>query len=198
MGQSLPLARPTGVTLMRTFLEGGRASDLCPGTVVVLGAAALWMAVLTVVDIRERRLPNVLTLPGAAVVLVVAVCWGRGGPAGLGAVALAGIYLVLHVVSPRSLGAGDVKLAVGLGALTGAVGLEAWVLAAVAAPLLTAVVGLGMGLVARVAALASRYGAAGKASAATKPAGGRLWDRAVPHGPAMCAASAVAALLVAF
>ena len=43
------------------------------GAVQVCGVAAvaLWLAALTVCDIRQHRLPNVLTLPGAVVVLAV-------------------------------------------------------------------------------------------------------------------------------
>ena len=37
------------------------------------------------------------------------------------------------------MGAGDVKLAIGIGALTGTFGVDVWALAALGAPLLTAV-----------------------------------------------------------
>jgi len=139
----------------------------------VAGACVLaWLTALSVFDIRERRLPNWLTLPGAVVVLAVAAAAGRGVPAVLGAVGLAGLYLVVHLVAPAAMGAGDVKLAVGVGALTGAFGYDIWVLAAVGAPLLTAIWAL--------VALSRR-------STST-----------VPHGPSMCiatlAASAVAML----
>jgi len=139
----------------------------------VAGACVLaWLTALSVFDIRERRLPNWLTLPGAVVVLAVAAAAGRGVPAVLGAVGLAGLYLVVHLVAPAAMGAGDVKLAVGVGALTGAFGYDVWVLAAVGAPLLTAIWAL--------VALSRR-------STST-----------VPHGPSMCiatlAASAVAML----
>ena len=98
-----------------------------------------WLAVLSVYDIRERRLPNWLTIPGAAVVLAMATVAGRGVPALLGAIGLACLYLVVHLIAPAAMGAGDVKLAVGLGGLTGAFGFDVWALAALAAPLLTAV-----------------------------------------------------------
>ncbi|MGH3555384.1 MAG: prepilin peptidase, partial [Mycobacterium sp.] len=39
------------------------------------------MGALTVYDIRQRRLPNWLTLPGFAVILLVAGLAGRGLPA---------------------------------------------------------------------------------------------------------------------
>ena len=91
----------------------------------VAGACVLaWLAVLSVYDIRERRLPNWLTMPGAAVILAVAAAAGRGVPALLGAVALAGLYLVVHLLAPAAMGAGDVKLAAGLGGADGCVRLR--------------------------------------------------------------------------
>jgi leader peptidase (prepilin peptidase)/N-methyltransferase len=136
----------------------------------VAGACVLaWLTALSVFDICERRLPNWLTLPGAVVVLAVAAATGRGVPAVLGAVGLAGLYLVVHLVAPAAMGAGDVKLAVGVGALTGAFGYDVWVLAAVGAPLLTAIWAL--------VALSRR-------SSST-----------VPHGPSMCIATLAASAL---
>ncbi|MDV3124876.1 A24 family peptidase [Mycobacterium sp. 21AC1] len=133
-------------------------------------AALAWLAALTGYDIAQRRLPNWLTVPGAVVILGTAALTGRGGAAMAGAGALAALYLVVHLVSPGAMGAGDVKLAVGVGALTGAFGVDVWVLAALGAPLLTAAVALGA-----------------------------AWRGVptVPHGPSMCAASAAAVALVA-
>ena len=97
----------------------------------VAGACVLaWLAVLSVYDIRERRLPNWLTMPGAAVILAVAAAAGRGVPSLLGAIGLAGLYLAVHLIAPPAMGAGDVKLAVGLGGLTGSFGFDVWALAA--------------------------------------------------------------------
>jgi leader peptidase (prepilin peptidase)/N-methyltransferase len=130
-------------------------------------AAALtiaWLTVLSCYDIRHRRLPNVLTLPGAGVILAGAMCTGRGMPALAGAVALTGLYLLVHGAAPAGMGAGDVKLAIGLGALAGCFGVAVWFLAALGAPLLTALLGMAM----------------------------RGAD-AVPHGPSMCLATAGAA-----
>lgn len=131
--------------------------------------AAVWLFALSSYDVRERRLPNWLTLPGAVLIPAVAAVAGRGGTALAGALALSGVYLVMHLVAPRSLGGGDVKLAIGLGAMTGAFGIDVWLLAALAAPLLTA----GLALWAAMRGI-----------------------RTVPHGPSMCAASAVAVALV--
>ena len=136
---------------------------------MVIGA---WMLALSVYDLRERRLPNWLTLPGAAAILVAGAMTGKGIAALAGAAALFGLYLLIHLLSPRAMGGGDVKLALGLGALTGMCGADVWVLAAIGAPLLTAV----------CAAVVL------------------LWrhDRTVPHGPSMCLASAAAVALGTF
>ena len=139
----------------------------------VAGACVLaWLAVLSVYDIRERRLPNWLTMPGAAVILAVAAAAGRGVPSLLGAIGLAGLYLAVHLIAPPAMGAGDVKLAAGLGGLTGSFGFDVWALAALAAPLLTAVWACVL-LV-------------------------RRSESTVPHGPSMCLASLLSAALVVF
>jgi leader peptidase (prepilin peptidase)/N-methyltransferase len=136
------------------------------------GVVLLWTAALTVFDVRHRRLPNALTAPGAVGILVVAVGCGRGLPALAGAFTLAGLYLVVHLVIPAGLGAGDVKLALGLGGLTGALGADVWLLAALGAPVLTAMLALTVAVRDRTAT--------------------------VPHGPSMCVASLAAAALVVF
>src|SRR3954470_19825703 len=140
------------------------------GVGVAIACVSMWLVVLTVYDIRERRLPNWLTVPGALAVLAVAAASGHGVPAVTGAIGLAGGYLVVHLISPASMGAGDVKLAVGVGGLTGAYGLDVWALAAIVAPLLT-VMWAG-------AAVYRRSGSA------------------VPHGPSMCVATLAAVALV--
>ncbi len=137
----------------------------------------VWLVVLSGYDIRQRRLPNALTLPGAAVILAVAYVTGRGLPALAGAAALAGVYLLVHVAAPAAMGGGDVKLAIGLGALTGSFGVGVWVLAAIAAPLLTALWGIVAAL-RRLMSPAMRLRRSG-------------WT--VPHGPSMCVASVTAA-----
>ena len=133
---------------------------------VIAALVLAWLAVLSCYDIRQRRLPNALTLPGAGVILLACGVAGRGLPALAGAVALTGVYLLVHVIAPAALGAGDVKLAIGVGGLAGYFGVEVWFLAALAAPLLTALCG----------SVAMLRGV-----------------RTVPHGPSMCVATAGAA-----
>jgi leader peptidase (prepilin peptidase) / N-methyltransferase len=133
------------------------------------GLVVIWLGALSIYDLRQRRLPNALTLPGAVVIIGVAVALGRGMPALLGALALGGLYLVVHLVDAGALGAGDVKLALGLGALTGAFGIDVWVLGALGAVLLTAVAAVVVALLRGAMTL--------------------------PHGPSMCVASAAACAL---
>ncbi|MFB1297325.1 prepilin peptidase [Mycobacterium sp. pW049] len=123
-----------------------------------------WLVALSAFDIRHHRLPNALTLPGAVAVMIAAILHGRGIASLTGAAVLTAAYLVVHLLTPSGMGAGDVKLAVGLGALSGAFGVEAWLLAAFGAPTFTTLAGL-----------ASRR-------------------RVLPHGPSMCIATASAVL----
>ncbi|WP_039798942.1 prepilin peptidase [Nocardia araoensis] len=139
-----------------------------------------WCAVLTVFDLRERRLPNRWTGWGALTVLGYALYTEQLTAALLGALLLAAPYLLVHLAAPAALGAGDVKLAVMLGGAAALGGARPWVWAALGAPALTACVALG--------ALACR--------------GVRGWGAAdpgdrgltVPHGPAMCLATVLALL----
>jgi len=123
---------------------------------------ASWLVMLAISDIRTGRLPNTLTIPGAVLIISGAVLTGRGVAALAGAAALGGGYLLVHLIAPAGMGAGDVKLAVGLGALCGAAGGQVWLLAALGAPLLTVLACLLLG------------------------------RRVLPHGPAMCLATALA------
>jgi leader peptidase (prepilin peptidase)/N-methyltransferase len=134
--------------------------------IAIAAAVLAWLAALSVYDITQRRLPNTLTVPGAVVIVAGAVAAGRGPVALAGAAALTAVYLLVHLTAPTAMGAGDVKLALGLGALTGSFGADVWFLAALGAPLLTAA--------AAVVAVLRRTGPA------------------VPHGPSMCLASVVA------
>ncbi|HEX7303634.1 prepilin peptidase [Lentzea sp.] len=70
--------------------------------------------VLALVDLRHHRLPDALTLPLAAALLLLES--HRLGAAALGAVVFGGAHLAVRRVNPRLMGGGDVKLAFGLGA----------------------------------------------------------------------------------
>jgi leader peptidase (prepilin peptidase)/N-methyltransferase len=139
------------------------------GELAAAGVLA-WLIALSAYDIRERRLPNRLTVPGAAAILATAALCGHGAAAAAGAAALFAVYAAVHLCAPSAMGAGDVKLAIGLGALTGAFGADVWVLAALGSSLLTALV-------------------AGWQLA-------RGGGTRVPHGPSMCLAAGAAVAVV--
>ncbi|MQA15806.1 MAG: prepilin peptidase [Pseudonocardiaceae bacterium] len=137
-----------------------------------------WLGVLlTITDLAQRRLPDVLTVPaypvGAALLTVAASGSDDGGLAlrgVLGAALWAGGYAAVRLVAPAALGGGDVKLAGPLGALTAAVSWSGLLLAVLAATVITAL----------LAAVAALFG-----------------HRDVAHGPAMLGAAWLVVLLSA-
>ncbi len=87
----------------------------------ILAGAVLLAALAGYTDLRSRRIPNWLTVPGFAIGVV-----GEHNPNGWGGlktsllgVPVWGLRLLLPLSCLRVLGAGDLKLAVALGAFTG-------------------------------------------------------------------------------
>ncbi|WP_433684320.1 prepilin peptidase [Nocardia sp. CA-119907] len=139
---------------------------------IAFAVLVAWCAVLTAVDLRQRRLPNALTASGAMIIFGYALFTTQFTAAAVGAVLLAVPYLLVHLITPGALGAGDVKLAVGLGAVAAIGGAQVWVRAAMAAPVLTAAFGLAVLALRRIRSGDDRAG-----------------PQALPHGPAMCLAT---------
>jgi len=87
---------------------------------VILAGAVLLSLVAAATDLRSRRIPNWLTVPG--MLIGVAANTALSGWSGLKA-SLLGAGLAMALLLPfwllRSLGAGDLKFAVALGAYTG-------------------------------------------------------------------------------
>jgi leader peptidase (prepilin peptidase)/N-methyltransferase len=136
----------TAALFALTALRFGWSGEL-PAFLVLAGAAVL----LTVVDLQHRLLPNRVVLPSlAAGVLLLTVAalaeqaWAPLLRAGLGAVVLFAAFLVLALISPSSLGMGDVKLAALLGLHLGWLGWGVLVLGAAAGFAVQAVVALGL------------------------------------------------------
>lgn len=105
--------------------------------------------VLGIVDLSEKRLPNVLTLPAAAAVVValalataVTGAWQPFVAALLGGCALFAVYLLLALISPSGMGMGDVKLALVVGVALGYLGWNTWLIGLLAAFLVGALVSL--------------------------------------------------------
>ncbi|MCT9093949.1 A24 family peptidase [Streptomyces sp. ASQP_92] len=118
---------------------------------------AVWLMItpalllLALVDFTVHRLPDVVTLPLTALTVLllgaaalVPTAGGSWATALSGAFALGGGYFILFLVSPRSLGFGDVKLAFPLGAVLGWHGWSTLVLGAIAGQLLAALYGLAL------------------------------------------------------
>jgi prepilin peptidase CpaA len=87
----------------------------------ILAGAVLLSLVAGYTDLRSRRIPNWLTVPGLLIgVTANTVLGGWSGLKTSLVGALVGLALLLPFVLLRSLGAGDWKLAGALGAFTGA------------------------------------------------------------------------------
>jgi leader peptidase (prepilin peptidase)/N-methyltransferase len=128
---------------------------------------------LVLADAGHRRLPDALTLPAYPVVGVAlgAAAFGGGGGdlvlrATLAGAGFLAAHAAVHGMAPQALGAGDVKLSGSVGAVLGAAGWAALVLAAVAAALAS------LALAAAAALLRVRR-----------------WSSGVPHGPGLLAAT---------
>lgn len=111
---------------------------------------------LAVVDFRVQRLPDVLTLSlaGAALVLLAGAAAapenaGDWLAALYGSLALGGGYFVLFLINPNGMGFGDVKLALGLGAVLGWYGWGALMLGTFAGFLFGGLYGLSLVVVRR-------------------------------------------------
>lgn len=162
----------------------GWSVALVPVLALVTGFVAMSAVDLTVMRIPTRFVyaTGAAVLAGAILVAVLDGPARRLAGAGVGAVALGGFLLVLHLVSPRALGFGDVRLGTLVGA---AVGWSAWrpdhpvllpVQAVVNAGLLAGLLGTVVGLVLLVV---------------------RRRDRPFPFGPALALGGLVVTLATA-
>lgn len=115
---------------------------------IAVAAVALFVAVLalaTMIDLRERRIPNALTYPGTLLAIVLAgVTAGTGGAieALAGMLVAGGVMLVVWLIGRGGLGMGDVKLSAFVGASVGPAMVPTYL-----------VVGSGLGALAGVALL---------------------------------------------
>jgi leader peptidase (prepilin peptidase)/N-methyltransferase len=119
--------------------------------------SAVWLlltpvaVLLTLIDHRVHRLPDVLTLPLAAttatllgISAALPSATGSWSTAVLGGLTLGTAYLVLFLLNPSGMGFGDVKLALALGTALGWYGWQILLTGAFAGLLYGAVYGLGM------------------------------------------------------
>ncbi len=163
---------PLGIlatSLVLAVLAFGVATRLHPAEVAAAGCWLIACGVpLAIIDVRQRRLPDVLTgacLAGLAVFLTGAAAtagdWPALGRAGVGALAEAAFFALLALVRPGSAGLGDAKLGLSTGALAAWLGWPVLLSAVFAAFVLAA--GYGVWLI-----------VSGRAS---------LRDGSVPFGP---------------
>ena len=138
------VATVTGLLFVLAALRFGVSAEL-PAYLVLAAAGVL----LAVVDLRHRLLPNRVVGPalGAGALLLTGAAavdgrWDDLARAALGAVVLFALFLVLALISPSSLGMGDVKLAGLLGLHLGWLGWDAVLLGAAAGFVVQAVLSL--------------------------------------------------------
>lgn len=131
-GCGAPLARRYVAVELATGLAFAVAAAVVGWSVALVPVLALvaGLVAMSAVDLAVMRIPTrfvyATALPVAAGLGLVALVDGparRLGGAAIGAAAFGGFLLVLHLISPRALGFGDVRLATLLGAV---VGWAAW------------------------------------------------------------------------
>lgn len=142
----------TGLLFLLTYLWVGASWEL---------PAALYLASLGVVcsaiDLEHKRLPNLLTWPSYPIMLglLALATLGEGslvdlGRALAGGAAVFGVYLVLHLIYPKGMGYGDVKLSGVLGMVLGWAGWSAVLVGWYAGFLIGAIAGIAMILLRRI------------------------------------------------
>lgn len=116
----------TALLFALTGLRFGLSWEL-PAFLFLAGVGVL----LTVIDVQHKLLPNRVVLPsiGIGAALLTVAAWGTGDwPAVLrgvvAAVVLFVVFFALVLISPRSIGMGDAKLAALLGLYLGWLGWE--------------------------------------------------------------------------
>jgi len=156
--RAVPLPRPPYVvecaTALAVALVAGRIHDgwvLAAWLYAVVAGAAL-----AEIDRRTWRLPDAITLPSYPILLALIAPSGRLPPAVASGCALGAVYALLWFVRPTGLGLGDVKLAGLIGLLTGALGVQATIVAGMAGQVLGALYAAGL-LLARRATRTSEF-----------------------------------------
>jgi leader peptidase (prepilin peptidase)/N-methyltransferase len=144
-----------------------------PWRAILLAPFAGLMVVLSVIDIRHRRIPNRLVYPAVVIAAAVIVAGDLAGggldvlDAGIGLFAYGLALLIIALIS-KGMGMGDVKLAGLIGLVLGSIGLD---LVAVAA-------GMGI-LLGGVGAIVALLAGAGRKSA-------------IPYGPYLASGAVIA------
>ena len=95
--------------------------DASPVLVGVGWLYSAFLLVVLVIDLEQRRVLNIMTLPAALATLAFSFLPGMSGPVNalLGGATGLGLFLVIFIIGRGKLGAGDVKLAGVIGLMTG-------------------------------------------------------------------------------
>jgi leader peptidase (prepilin peptidase) / N-methyltransferase len=138
----------TGFLFAVTALRIGATPVLIAMLAFVAGGVAL-----AAIDLEHHRLPTKLVRATLALVsaglIVAAAVEGTVTPlvtAAIGAALFCGLLFVVHLISPRSMGFGDVRLAVVLGAVLGWYGLGVVLWGVFLGNVLAAIAGVAVGL----------------------------------------------------
>lgn len=166
---ALPRATPVAGVIGATagVIAGLTFDSSTPLWLAAVAGAVL--AAISWVDIRQRRIPNVITYPGTLIALVIAAAFGMGAllMALAGAIVAGAVLLLAAIATRGGFGMGDVKLAVLVGSVVGLGGVPMFLVA-----------GTGLGALAGVAAILS----------------GRTARSTIAYGPYLAAGALVALL----
>lgn len=120
---ALPVPHAADPWVAAVFLAVAVVAVGLDGALLAVVPFALISAVISVIDARELRIPNKILGPAALAAVpllsLAALITGHSaslGRSAMGAALALGIYGTMHLISPASLGFGDVKFAPYLGA----------------------------------------------------------------------------------
>jgi len=156
LGTHLTRAWLASIAVIGCLLSGIAAWRAGSTSEVLALLAFAWItALLAVIDLVDKRLPNPVTLAAYPIIggllLIPAIAdrnWGAYGRAWAACLILLALYLILALASPSGLGMGDVKLAGSIGLV---LGWDSWT-----APLWATALAFVIGGVVSLALLAAR------------------------------------------
>jgi leader peptidase (prepilin peptidase)/N-methyltransferase len=137
LGQPLASTRRRVTTGAAALVAGGavllRYHESARGSLAAFAAAVL--VILSVIDLEQRRVPNRIVVPAAAVILAgrIALDPGRAWVWAAASLGAAFAFFVFAILRPGGLGMGDVKLVLLMGAALGAAIIPALLVGTLAA-----------------------------------------------------------------